>query len=123
MTLSIPATEFNRRLLDLLRNSSSINEFLITSRVVFWRLVGLGTLAFGLGAAVGFAFWGYAHIVRNSINVTAVSKILAKGLEEARLAGVAEGTLQIDPHEISLAKGQTISLDRLQLFLLIQNLR
>jgi hypothetical protein len=123
MTLSIPATEFNGRLSGLLRNSSSINEFLITSRVVFWRLVGLGTLAFGLGAAVGLAFWGYAHIVRNSINVTAVSKILAKGLEEARLTGVAEGTLQIDPHEISLAKGQTISLTRLQLFLLIQNLR
>jgi hypothetical protein len=32
-------------------------------------------------------------------------------LEEARLTGVAEGTLQIEPHEISLAKGQTISLD------------
>jgi hypothetical protein len=111
MTLSIPATEFNRRLSDLLRNSSSINALLITSRVVFWRLVGLGTLAFGLGAAVGLVFWGYAYIVRDSVNVTAVSKILAKGLDQARLTGIAEGALQIDPREIFLAKGQTISLN------------
>jgi hypothetical protein len=111
MTLSIPATEFNKRLSDLLRNSGLSNELLISSRVVFWRLVGLGTLALGLGAAVGLACGGYAYVARNSVNVTAVSEILAKALDQAKLTGVAEGTLQVDPHEISLAKGQTISLD------------
>jgi hypothetical protein len=111
MALNIPATEFNRRLSDLLRNSIFANEHYIVSRVAFWRLIGLGIVTFGLGATVGLAFCGYAYVTRNSVNLSALSVILAKALDQARLTSVAEGTLQIEPHEIALAKGQTISLD------------
>jgi hypothetical protein len=111
MTLNIPATEFNRRLSDLLRNSIFANEHYIASRIVFWRLIGLGILTFGLGGAIGLGFFGYAYVTRNSVNLSALSAILAKALDQARLTSVAEGTVQLDPHEIALAKGQTISLD------------
>jgi hypothetical protein len=111
MTLSVPATEFNKRLSKPLENSSFANEICITSQTVFWRLVGLGIVALGLGAAVGLACIGYAYIARNSVNVTALSEITAKALGQTKFTGVAEGTVQIEPHEISLATGQMISFD------------
>jgi hypothetical protein len=111
MTLNIPATEFNRRLCDLLRNSIFANDHYIASRVVFWRLIGLGIFSFGLGAAIGLGCAGYAYVTRNSVNLNALSAILAKALDQARLTSLAEGTLQIEPREIPLAKGQTIDLD------------
>ena len=111
MTLNIPATEFNRRLSDLLRNSIFANEHYIASRIVFWRLIGLGILTFGLGGAIGLGFFGYGYVTRNSVNLSALSVILDKALDQARLTSVADGTVQLEPHEIALAKGQTISLD------------
>ena len=111
MTLNIPATEFNRRLSDLLKNSIFANEHYIASRIVFWRLIGLGILTFGLGGAIGLGFFGYGYVTRNSVNLSALSAILAKALDQARLTSVADGTVQLEPHEIALAKGQTISLD------------
>jgi hypothetical protein len=46
-----------------------------------------------------------------SDNLNILSSTFSKALSEARLQATAKGTVQLEPHEISLAKGQTVSFD------------
>jgi hypothetical protein len=106
----IPA-ELNRRLSDLVRDRIAADGSLIAGRSAFWRLVGVGFLSLGLGTAVGIGFYGYSYVMRNSDNIRTLSSTFAKALNEAHLQAVAEGRVEIDPHELALAKGQTVSID------------
>jgi hypothetical protein len=112
MTVNVQPTELNKGLATILQSRMFADEFYTASRVAFWRLVGIGTCGLGLGAAIGLAFYGYAQVARNSTNLNSLSTAFAQALEQAKLTGVTEGNVQIQPHEITLAKGQTITLDR-----------
>jgi len=64
-----------------------------------------------MGAALGLGFSGYSYITRNSDNINVLSSAFSTALSEVRLRATAEGTVKLEPHEIYLAKGQTVSLD------------
>jgi hypothetical protein len=109
--MNLIPTELNQRLSDWVRNRVAADASLISGRVHFWRLVGLGLIAFGVGAASGIVFYGYSYISRNSENLNSLSSTFSKSLSEVRLRATAEGTVQLEPREVALAQGQTISLD------------
>jgi hypothetical protein len=109
--MNLIPTELNQRLANAVRYSLAADRFYIAGKAAFWRLIGVGVFAFGLGAAAGIGFYGYSHISRNSENLNSLSSAFSKALSEVRLRATAEGTVQLDPHEITLAQGQMISLD------------
>jgi hypothetical protein len=74
--------------------------------------MGLGIIAFGVGAAIGIGLFGYSHVTRSSENFTALASILSKALANAQFQASATGTVSVEPRELSLAKDQTVSLDR-----------
>ena len=97
-------TELNQRLASAVQYSVSADRFYIAGKAGFWRLVGLGLMLFGVGSAIGIGFYGYSHITRNSENLSTLSTTFSKALAEARLRATAEGTVEVEPREISLAK-------------------
>ncbi len=109
--MNLIPTELNQRLANAVRNSVAADRFYITGKAGFWRLVGLGLVAFATGAAVGIGFYGYSYVTRNSDGPAILASTLSKALAEVHLRATAEGTVQLQPSELSLAKGQTISLD------------
>jgi len=109
--VNLVPTELNRQLATAVQYSVAADRFYITGKAGFWRLVGLGVLAFGIGAAVGIGFYGYSQVTRNSSSMDILSSAFSKALSEAHLRATAGGTVQIEPRELQLAKGQTISLD------------
>jgi hypothetical protein len=111
MPVNIAPTELNQRLSDSIRSRIAADGFLITGKAAFWRLVGLGFIAFGVGAAVGIAFYGYSYITRSEENLSSLSSAFARALSEVQLHATAQGSVQLQPTELTLAKGQTVSLD------------
>jgi hypothetical protein len=111
MTVNLSATELNQRLSALVRNSVAADQFHIFGKATFWRLVGLGILAFGLGTAIGVGFYGYSYVRGDSDNLTLLSSTFSKALSEVQIRASAEGIVELEPHEIALAKGQTIAFD------------
>jgi hypothetical protein len=109
--VNLIATELNQRLANVVRHAVAADRFYIGGKAGFWRLVGFGLVAFGVGVGAGIGFYGYSYITRNSDSMTALSDALAKALSETRLRATAEGTVQIEPRELTLAKDQTIFLD------------
>jgi hypothetical protein len=111
MAVRIPLSEFNQRLSEFIRSRINADRSYFAARVAFWRLVGLGILAFSVGAAIGVGFYGYSYVVGNSDNLALLSSEFSKALSTVELRTSAEGVVQVEPHEISLAKGQTITFD------------
>jgi hypothetical protein len=109
--MNLIPTDLNQRLANAVRYSVAADRSYIAGKSGFWRCIGVGFIGLGLGAAVGLGFFGYSHITQNSDNMTILSSTFAKALSEARLQAAAEGTVQLEPHEIYLAKGQTVSFD------------
>jgi hypothetical protein len=112
IVVNIAPTELNRRLASAVHYSIAAERFNIAGKAGFWRFVGVGLLVFGIGTALGIGFYGYARVTRNSTNQTVLLSAFSMALSEAKLHGKAEGTVQIEPRELSLAKGQTISIDQ-----------
>jgi hypothetical protein len=110
--VNIAPTEFNRRLGDLLRNAVAADESYVQGKAAFWRFIGIGILAFGLGAAVSLILFGYSYITARSDNMSLLSSVFSSALSQVQLQASGEGSVHLDPHEISLAKGQTVSFDR-----------
>jgi hypothetical protein len=111
MTVNIPNTELNQRLSTLVRNSIAASQFNTAAKATFWRFVGIGILMFGIGIASGLCFYGYSYIIGNSDSLGLLSSALSRALSEVTLQASAEGTVKLEPREIALAKGQTISFD------------
>jgi hypothetical protein len=111
MKIAISATDLNRQLSELVRDRLGADRFYIAGKAAFWRLVGLGALAFGLGTACGLALYGYSYIWGNSDNLNFLSSALSKALSEVQLQASARGTVQIEPNMVVLAKDQTVTLD------------
>jgi hypothetical protein len=109
--VNLVPTDLNRNLVDAALNRLASEQFYIGGKSGFWRFVGVGLLGLGLGSAIGIGFYGYAYVKRNSDNLTSLSATFSKALSNARLHATAEGKVSIEPHEISLAKGQILGLD------------
>ena len=111
MAVRVPLTEFNKRLSEFIRSRIGADRAYIAGRVAFWRLIGLGIVAFSIGAAIGVVLYGYSYVSGNSSNLTLFSSEFSKALSTIEMRASAEGVVQVEPHEISLAKGQTITFD------------
>jgi hypothetical protein len=109
--VNLVPTELNQRLANAVRYSVAADRFYITGKAGFWRFVGVGLVTFCLGCAVGIGFYGYSYVTRNSDTLDILSSAFSKALSEVRLRATAEGMVRLEPREIALAKGQTISLD------------
>jgi hypothetical protein len=109
--MNLVPTELNQRLAQAVRHSVDAERFYIAGRSVFWRFIGLGAVTLGLGAAVGLGFFGYSYVKDNSNNLDVLSSTFSRALSEIQLRVTAEGAVQIEPRELSLAKDQTISID------------
>ncbi len=109
--MHILPNKLNQHLSAAVENRVSAEMSFITGRSGFWRAIGIGLIAFGVGSAVGLGFYGYSFVSRNSDNLGALSSALAKALSDLQIRGSAVGNVEIQPHEIRLAKGQTISFD------------
>src|SRR5438128_539932 len=110
--MDIISTELNRRLSGWVRSRVAADQSLISGRVGFWRFVGAGLVAFGIGSAVGIGFYGYSFVTSNRDNINVLSATFASALAGAQLRGATEGTVRLEPNEIYLASGQTTSLDK-----------
>jgi hypothetical protein len=109
--MNLAPTDLNQRLSEAVRNRVAADRLAVAEQAGFIRLVGVGFIAFGIGAALGIGFYGYSLISRNSENMKTLSLAFSKALSEAELRGTAVGTVQVKPNELSLAKGQSVSLD------------
>jgi hypothetical protein len=54
---------------------------------------------------------GYSYVTRNTDASNIFASTFSKALAEVQLRAVAEGTVQLQPGELSLARDQTVSLD------------
>src|SRR5215831_17706339 len=104
MAVRIPISEFNERLLEFIRSRIGADRSYIAARVAFWRLVGIGIVGFSIGATIGIVFYGYSYAVGNSDSLTIFSSEFSKALSTIELRASADGVVQVEPHEISLAK-------------------
>ncbi len=109
--MNLVPTKLNQQLSDAVLNRVSAEMFYISGKTGFWRAIGFGLLGFGLGGAIGLGFFGYSFVSRNSDNLDALSSAFSKALSDVQIRGNAVGTVEIQPHELSLAKGQTVTLD------------
>jgi hypothetical protein len=105
-------TELNQRLAGATLFRIASEKSRIAARSGFWRLVGIGILGLSVGAATGIAFYGYSYVRRSSENIASLSTALSKALSDVRLHAVAQGNVSIEPHELSIAKGQVIGIDQ-----------
>jgi hypothetical protein len=116
--MNLLSSKLNEALAASVQNKLAAEIFHISGKSGFWRAVGVGLIGLGVGAAVGLGFYGYSFVTRNDDNLAVLSAAFSKALSEVQLRGSADGTVKIEPHEISLSKGQTITFDptsRLQL--------
>ena len=109
--MNLVPTELNRQLTGAVQYAVAADRFYIAGKSGFWKLVGLGIVCFGLGSAIGLGFYGYGQIRRSTENITSLSAAFSEALSKVQLTGQADGTVQLEPHEIALAKDQTISID------------
>lgn len=56
--VEVPQTGLNQRLAESLHNRMAADQFLVSGRAAFWRLVGAELVAFGAGAAIGVGLYG-----------------------------------------------------------------
>jgi hypothetical protein len=79
--MNLESTKLNLQLADLVRSKSSADQFLISGRSGFWRAIGIGFLGFGIGSALGLAFFGYSFVTRTTDNSELLSNSPLKNLE------------------------------------------
>jgi hypothetical protein len=109
--VNLVPTELNRQLTGAVQYAVAAERFYIAGKSSFWRLVGIGFVCLGLGGAIGLGCYGYGQITRNTENITSLAAALSDALSKVQLTGKADGTVKFEPHEIALAKDQTISID------------
>jgi hypothetical protein len=109
--MNLIPTELNQRLANAVRHSAEADHARIAGQAGFWRWLGLGAFLFSLGLATGAGFYGYSFVSQRSENADAYAQALSKALAEVRWKVTAEGTVQIEPRELRLAKDQVVSLD------------
>lgn len=111
MWMNIHPSKLNELLSSALRNRVASEMTYISGVAGFWRVVGIGFVGLGFGVAIGIVLYGYSFVTRNSNNAAVLSEAFAKAISDVQLNGVVEGEVKLEPGEISLAKGQEVSLD------------
>jgi hypothetical protein len=109
--MNLIPSRLNELLAASVLNRLGADMFYVSAKIRFFRALGIGLIGLGIGSAVGIGFYGFSFITRNSNNLTLLSAAFSKALSEVQLRGTAVGTVQLEPHEIVLAKGQTVSFD------------
>lgn len=109
--MNLIPTNLNAKLADAIKHSVAADRSIISARSGFWRLVGFGIVASGIGAAIGLGFFGLSYVKQNSDSGDLLVSALSDALARVQLTATAEGVVDIQPSEISLAKDQTISID------------
>src|SRR5437879_6218042 len=100
--MNLAPTELNQRLAEALQKRIDSENFQIARKAGFWRLLGLGLIALGIGSSLGAGFYGYSFVLRNSTNIEMLTIAMSTALSDVRLRAVAEGTVHLDPSEIAL---------------------
>ena len=108
--MDLRATKSNLRLVDAVTSRIAAELSSVSGRASFWRSLGLGLVGLGVGAALGLVFVGYSFVTRNSDNQTLLTSAIIEALSQVQIRANAEGTVQLEPHEIQLAKGQMITI-------------
>ena len=108
--MNIIPSDLNEGLALAIRRRAAAESLLIFGKVGFWHLVGTGVLIFGIGCAVGLSFYGYSKIKNRTENLSVLASILSNALSNTQLHATADGTVQLEPHDLFLAKDQTIAL-------------
>jgi hypothetical protein len=111
-------TKLNQQLSESISKKMSAEMFYISGRTGFWRAIGFGFLGLGLGGAIGLAFFGYSFVSRNSDNLSVLSSAISKAFSDLQIRGNAVGSVDIQPRELTLAKGQTVTFDETSRLLL-----
>ncbi|MGL5164706.1 MAG: hypothetical protein ACRC9K_02320 [Afipia sp.] len=109
--MNVHPSKLNLSLSNSVRNRIAAEMSYISGVSGFWRAIGVGFVGLGLGVACGLVFYGYSFVTRSSDHLNAMSLAFSKALSDVQLKGVAEGVVQLEPNEISLAKGQEILFD------------
>jgi hypothetical protein len=109
--MNLLPTRLNQQLSESVLNKMSAEMSYISGKTGFWRAIGFGLLGLGLGGTIGLGFYGYSFVSRNSDNLNVLSSAFSKALADLQIHGTAVGSVELQPHEISLAKGQTVSFD------------
>jgi hypothetical protein len=110
--MNIIPTELNKGLSWSIRKRIAAEDSYTFGRVGFWHLVGAGLMVFGIGSAMGLCFFGYSKVIQKTEKIGLLSSLLSNSLASVRLRANAEGTVRLEPRDLSLAQGQTISLAR-----------
>lgn len=110
--MDLHATKSNLRLADAVTSRILAELSSVSGRASFWRSLGLGLVGLGVGSALGLVFVGYSFVTRNSDNQTLLSSAIVEALSQVQIRATAQGTVQLEPHEIQLAKGQTIAISQ-----------
>jgi hypothetical protein len=103
--------DLNQDLAKATLNRIAAENAFIKGKSAFWRATGIGAIGLGLGASIGIILFGYSFIRRSSDNLDNLSLVFSKALSDARLHGSATGIVSVEPHEIVLAQGQTVTID------------
>ena len=109
--MNLVPTELNQKLASTVHYAVSAERFYIQGKSGFWRLVGIGLVLFGLGAAGGIALFGYANITRALQTNGELAGMISKALSDTRITATGDGMVTLEPHELTLASGQTVSID------------
>jgi hypothetical protein len=109
--MELQPSALNQQLAEAVENRVAAELSYISGQSGFWRAIGVGICAFGLGTAVGLGFYGYSFLTRNTDNISVLAAAFSKGLSDVQLKGSVVGTVDIQPHELRLANSQTITLD------------
>lgn len=105
------SSPLNRRLAEAASSRIAAEMSVISGRAAFWKIVGVGLLGLGIGAAVGIAFYGYSLVIRNGSQVEVLASALEKSLAQVELHGTAEGKVEVTSPGLILEKGATVSID------------
>jgi hypothetical protein len=108
--MDLQPTKLNLQLAEVVTNRIAAELSNVSGRASFWRSIGLGLIGLGIGAATGLVFVGYSFVTRNSGNQALLTSALLAALNEVQLHANAEGKVQLEPHEIRLAKDQTVTI-------------
>ena len=108
--MNIIPTHLNEGLAQAIRNRIAAEGSFIFGKVGFWHLVGTGLMIFGIGSATGLGLYGYSQIVQRTHDLALLSSLLTDALSHVQLRAVAQGKVQLEPRDLSLAQGQTVSL-------------
>lgn len=110
--MDLTSSPLNVRLRKAIENRIAAELSTVSGKASFWRSVGVGCVGLGVGCLFGLGFYGYSFVTQSSTNSELLTRALTQALQDVTLRGSSVGTVQLEPAEIALAKGQTVEIDQ-----------